>query len=84
VDTGEGRRGIAYALINYYCSEHGFEEQNLKGHGESVVEPLSNIELFNFHGCIVPNVSSLLPHPLGLFDTDNRPIGFGDSENNHH
>jgi hypothetical protein len=66
-----------YALIYDNCNKHRFEEQNLKGHGENVVKPLSNVGLVYFLGCIVSTISSLFPQPLSLSDKENRHICFG-------
>jgi hypothetical protein len=74
----------AYALIYYDCNEHRFKEQNLKGHGENVVKPLSNTGFVYFLGCVVSTISGLLPQSLGFSDKKNRHIGFGHSKEYQH
>lgn len=79
----EGRLVTAYALINYDSNEHRFEEQNLEGHGEDVVEPTSNIRFTHFLGRVISTISGLLSHPLSLSGKENRTICFGHSKKYH-
>jgi hypothetical protein len=73
----------AYTLINYDSNEHRFEEQNLKGHGENVIEPTSNVRFIHFLRRIISIISGLLSYPLSFSRKENRPIGFGYSKKYH-
>ena len=76
----EGRREVAYALINHNCDEHRFEKQDLEGHGEDVIEPTSYVGFIHFLGGIISTISCLLPYPLSLSDKEDWPVGFGNSK----
>lgn len=76
----KGRRVTAYALINYDSNEHRFEEQNLEGQGEDVVEPTSDGRFIHFLRRIISIISGLLSYPLSFSRKENWSIGFGHCE----
>jgi hypothetical protein len=76
-------RVTAYALVNDNCDEHRFKEQDLEGHGEDVMEPMSDVEFIRFLGCIISTISCLLPQPLCLSGKQDWHIGFGNSKKYH-
>lgn len=76
----EGSGVIAYALIHYDSNEHRFEEQNLEGHGENVVEPMSKVRFIQFLGRIISIISGLASYTLCFSGKQDRPIGFGHSK----
>ena len=79
----EGGRVTTYALINYDSYEHRFEEQNLEGHGEDVVEPRSNVRFIHFLRRIISTISGLLSYPLSFSRKENRAIGFRHTKKYH-
>jgi hypothetical protein len=79
----EGKREVAYTLINHNCDEHRFKKQDLEGHGEDVIQPTSYVGFIRFLGCIISTISRLLPYPLSFSDKEDWSVGFGNSKKNH-